>query len=689
MGFISYSSHLPLGNNLHYDWRQLYFEIKNSLQKPDDYAALKNRRRIWESLKHISTAISHLLVNGPIFGCRISQNDHSLELEKGITASQLKAGCKIAGEVLLESCDTEELHVGCRRLESRTLIWPQSPRSHDMKIGVSFVWINSRFYVSGLRLRLLNDDSINCDCDAIGLIIPSTEKELLLRNQDQLQGLDIAIAPSGIVGLRFQLQGEYGQQTHSIGDFSFSMPDTGIGNLISHPESRLAAITIGFDACKFVSIQATEYHVSNITVDCSQGRNDLSSHLGILSSFKDQIWIPEFPSRVSSLTLIPTMPLKQTFNLHLNMDFGGLANCRLRSLQRIVAIMFDYPAIFLGFEFIYDDGSHCFYGRRTVEDYKHVTWKCIELSFPIQGAQGEVISEVEVEYGNYGNNGQGVESIQLHTNKGISTLFRVYSFAAEQPINIPSKRSVLKPPDGEAITGFLAIPRVTNGSFQTFGIQTQVVDYEDQLATEQPPTLNCRMPVFTPGSFDIGCEIMCRNRVAFTYASLSNIRCIRISQGKIGHSRTSQHISGLWLEYYDSGRPVIIGQWMTEIDSLELAVNERLTEVSIMTACEFINPECKPNLGRVIGINFVTSCGKSKQILKEDSRGHTCLNFRANIFEDLGAIVWVFDSSWDHVRILSRRASQKENMSLVPLLYGPPSCSTRTRETRAASTLQG
>jgi hypothetical protein len=92
------------------------------------------------------------------------------------------------------------------------------------------------------------------------------------------------------------------------------------------------------------------------------------------------------------------------------MDFGGPKGSLLASLQQIVAIMFGYPSAFLGFRFVYDDGKQVFFGDEIAYDNFHGEHHCIDVSFPINGAQGERVSRVEV---NYYANGQGLYSIQV------------------------------------------------------------------------------------------------------------------------------------------------------------------------------------------------------------------------------------------------------------------------------------
>ena len=125
-------------------------------------------------------------------------------------------------------------------------------------------------------------------------------------------------------------------------------------------------------------------------------------------------------------------------------------------------------------------------------------------------------------------------------------------------------------------------------------------------------------------------------KTAYTSANLDGIRCIRFSSGLEGRSRHSDHISGIWLDYYDSSEPAIVGQWISPTaDVFELQRDELLTEVSVWLINDAISQEGRAKLGKIIGISLKTSKMRSKRVESTPTDGAFRLDFRANRFENL------------------------------------------------------
>lgn len=68
-----------------------------------------------------------------------------------------------------------------------------------------------------------------------------------------------------------------------------------------------------------------------------------------------------------------------------------------------------------------------------------------------------------------------------------------------------------------------------------------------------------------------------------SFASLENVRRLKISRGYKNGPRARESITGIWIEYWDSAEPKIVGQWLKEGKSLDLDRGDILTEISFWT----------------------------------------------------------------------------------------------------------
>jgi hypothetical protein len=126
---------------------------------------------------------------------------------------------------------------------------------------------------------------------------------------------------------------------------------------------------------------------------------------------------------------------------------------------------------------------------------------------------------------------------------------------------------------------------------------------------------------------------------AYTSASLLNIRTLRISYGASGHSRSPNDVSGLWFEYYDQDKPTIVGQWIEECGSLDLAQCETITQISFwISNTRNYQAWGKNNIGITSGIRIVTSKGQTKEVVS-DAPGTIYLRSCSNRFEELVRLI--------------------------------------------------
>jgi hypothetical protein len=240
MGFFLVGQNVSDAKEETTDWRELYSRCRVALRSTRDGESLRNKRRIWQVLGQMSEAFNLVATSRPKPGCNWAAA--SLLSEHGVRMSDLRVGPTACANLIAESHPGEDLRPGCRVLTRRRLIWPSS----QTYVGVSFVWINSQYYISGLRVGS-EDVRNNPDSSAVGFVIPSTEELFLLSHGDELKCLEVAANNSGLVGLRFIVWDTASKRdkVHTMGDFA-SSPTIGTAKLETD-NGHIFAMEVGLD----------------------------------------------------------------------------------------------------------------------------------------------------------------------------------------------------------------------------------------------------------------------------------------------------------------------------------------------------------------------------------------------------------------------------------------------------------
>ena len=132
----------------------------------------------------------------------------------------------------------------------------------------------------------------------------------------------------------------------------------------------------------------------------------------------------------------------------------------------------------------------------------------------------------------------------------------------------------------------------------------------------------------------------------FTGASLSGVRRIRASSGNPGRSRGADYKSGLWIEYWNGLESSVVGQWIRETGSLELATDERLVEVTTWSRQESHYTARSEKIGKILGVGFATSSGRHVQFLSQPVDQSVAIRCRATPFEELVRAFLHADHAW-------------------------------------------
>lgn len=125
--------------------------------------------------------------------------------------------------------------------------------------------------------------------------------------------------------------------------------------------------------------------------------------------------------------------------------------------------------------------------------------------------------------------------------------------------------------------------------------------------------------------------------MAYTFADLHGVQRILFSKGDDGRPRGSNEISGLWIEYYGSRRPVIIGQWIAEGSSLTFEQGERITGITLLVTKDTMTYRDRYHLGRVVQVSIFTST-RTEMYPNDSSLSmdeHNILRFQESRLEEL------------------------------------------------------
>ncbi|KAI1374895.1 hypothetical protein F4677DRAFT_146182 [Hypoxylon crocopeplum] len=613
------------------DWRSLYLKAKTALGS-ELFHGLQNRSRIWRVFQHISEAICVRLGNEKWIGDSLRHAELPSLPERTVYA---EASFESSGR------DTSRpLLLSCRLFEYQRVSWPLYLDAKSKTLRVSSIYLNGKTYLSGFRFSS-PDDPGSVKSFRAGFVNPRKEHELVIGSHESLEYLEVAMATNGLIGLRFYIRGPRNSYSVSVGNMELTDPGSGICRLTPGDNMQCVGFHIGLDACKIVSMSLVERQAQALPDSTNNHAGPASlQHLEPV-----EVWNPNIP-KVHPAWLFPRPSPAQYFNLCLNMDFGGPDGQQLQSLVRIVVFMGGFPSVFLGVSFVYSDGTERSYGRKSFRNslIEISSTPAIRQDFPIDGPGGELITKITTSWS---READAIQAIAITTNWGREKQFRLYgkdSMRADEIVQ------VLQPDSEMYFTAFYANIQSPSGHFRNFSVHCQVMSRppeEEHLS--KPSRVSHTIPV-TPDTLLSAQDMLSYPRgFSFTTANLSNLRRIRVSTNDDEHTGLQGHISGLWLEYHDSRIPVILGQWVREVDALDLSSGDRIAEV--ITWHGYTNRHKRAKYGPIKKLKLGTICGISKEFLDPYVGGMVCLEYRENPYEKLTGIIWGCNYEWDHVRV--------------------------------------
>ncbi|KPM40494.1 hypothetical protein AK830_g6068 [Neonectria ditissima] len=353
--------------NLKVDWRRRYFNVKHALRDRTQTGHVRNRRRVWQSLGHLTQCLVPILFQNPI-----PRDGSCTEL----SSSEYKLGQLVQG--LLRQNSSRYGGMGMRLFRTEHLLFSSlKSDAKSVHISVSSLNFNCTEYICGMRVF---QDGIEVSC--AGLFMPRSEIHISITPQDHLRSIRVASFVCGIVGIGFELEDATGYRSWKTAGILDNPPDgVGIATLEPRAGHEVCGAMIGFDLL--------ESQLDSIVP------NGTSPSTAIPMPW---LWHPIEPDSCANQMILGCPPEQQQAPLEptfvLNMDFGGPGGSHLSRLNRVTALHDDYYGSFRGFHFFYTDGTKRMFGTRQIIDTMSKRWTCIEQSFALDGPGGERITSL-------------------------------------------------------------------------------------------------------------------------------------------------------------------------------------------------------------------------------------------------------------------------------------------------------
>ncbi|KAJ5627220.1 hypothetical protein N7528_004647 [Penicillium herquei] len=237
---------------------------------------------------------------------------------------------------------------------------------------------------TGCRMTLFGPAESWAADFSIGYHIPGSVKWIEMPDNSCLREIHVAFCSEGLAGIRFV----FADSTSSnwIGDTEG--PGMAFGTLTVHEGPDPQYLLAGLDYFKIVSLGLSKV-------------NEAPSYDLIDSpSSQSLLWAPCAPNKksVEISTLLPLSNASRTFEPLMNIDFDGPEDLVVGRVRRITCYMTTGHCPLVGIEIFHSDGRSVLCGMRN---------GC-ELSFFLDGANGECIDKVDIYEDNSSNEHLGI-----------------------------------------------------------------------------------------------------------------------------------------------------------------------------------------------------------------------------------------------------------------------------------------
>lgn len=223
------------------DYRQLHSALRVELSKVTDVMNLRNRRRIWRMLRDMSRCVTLAIEHGT--------GTHDLDIPEGHVAGRLVCPLPLRDGPVTKALQRS---VGTTIFSRQATIFSDPPLQAPVCVGVSFLRVDQRPYVCGIRVL----SATSGQARRVGFIIQESETIVALKAGDELAGFRVACLATGVVGLGVLVRPIANPETapllhpYTVGNLDTSTSGLGLADLTpisgGPPTGLIAGLDVSF-----------------------------------------------------------------------------------------------------------------------------------------------------------------------------------------------------------------------------------------------------------------------------------------------------------------------------------------------------------------------------------------------------------------------------------------------------------
>jgi hypothetical protein len=215
------------------NWRQIYLSLKENLQDCSKIGHMRNRRRIWNCIRHLWSPLNMMLRQTP----------------------DLQSIESLHNDIVLQGLHITEMTQSLAKLKplrqkgSQLLtLAPQSYETEGLRISISTITLNSTDYICGLRILRRDEKDDGEEISRVGFVLTGTETHLYTCQSVEFTAIRVAASFGGILGIGFQIRDAIGQVLwYSVGQLEDLPAFAGVVTLKPRTASRISGLIISFD----------------------------------------------------------------------------------------------------------------------------------------------------------------------------------------------------------------------------------------------------------------------------------------------------------------------------------------------------------------------------------------------------------------------------------------------------------